>query len=201
MQKMATASTSTDGAVTVASTSLLSAITSPAYSTAVYLARQACLSLFSRLDSGQASGLIEIHEKSKPDSPIVYGAPVSKRAWRLRQEKQEQEGQVCEEAPASSYDKSPHARLDVKNDAFWIRLVLGNDLGFAEAYMSGEVSTPDLGACFKVRVEEDALLSCLVLSCLSLALHPSDVSLSPSRSSSSTIVTYFPTCPWARSPR
>lgn len=171
MQKMATASTSTDGVVTVASTSLLSAITSPAYSTAVYLARQACLSLFSRLDSGQASGLIEIHEKSKPDSsPIIYGAPVSKRAWRLRQDKQEQEGQVCEEAPASSYDKSPHARFDVESDAFWIRLVLGNDLGFAEAYMSGEVSTPDLGACFKVRVEEDARLPCLAssLSCAAL---------------------------------
>lgn len=137
-----------------ASTSLLSALTSPAYSTAVYLARQACLSLFSRLDSAQASGLLVIQEKSQPDSPIVYGSPVAKRAWNVQQQKLSRQGQLGADdaAPQQSHpsDKLSYARLNVESDTFWIRLVLGNDLGFAEAYMGGEVSTPDLGACFKV---------------------------------------------------
>lgn len=42
------------------------------------------------------------------------------------------------------------ATLNVKKDAFWIRMFFGADLGFSEAFMADEVDTPDLGSCFDV---------------------------------------------------
>lgn len=43
------------------------------------------------------------------------------------------------------------AELRVINDVFWIRLALMGDLGFAEAYMYGEVECDDLVSLFLVR--------------------------------------------------
>ena len=43
------------------------------------------------------------------------------------------------------------ADIRVKSDTFWIRLCLMGDLGFAEAYMYGEVECDDLVSLFKVR--------------------------------------------------
>jgi hypothetical protein len=51
------------------------------------------------------------------------------------------------------------AELRVANDVFWIRLFMMSDLGFAEAYMYGDVECDDLVAVFEVRVE----FLCLVL--------------------------------------
>jgi len=42
------------------------------------------------------------------------------------------------------------AELRVTNEVFWIRLVTMSDLGFAEAYMYGEVECDDLVALFEV---------------------------------------------------
>ena len=42
------------------------------------------------------------------------------------------------------------AELRVANDAFWIRLFTMSDLGFAEAYMYGDVECDDLVAIFEV---------------------------------------------------
>ncbi|KAK0529198.1 hypothetical protein OC835_004409 [Tilletia horrida] len=53
----------------------------------------------------------------------------------------------------------PRAVLKVINDAFWIRMFVGADLGFAEAYMAGEVETPDLGACFALFIHNRQALS------------------------------------------
>ena len=44
----------------------------------------------------------------------------------------------------------PHAKLVVKSPAFWLRVLLLNDLGFAQSYMAGEVSCPDLTAFFRL---------------------------------------------------
>ncbi|KAJ2464341.1 hypothetical protein GGI02_005013 [Coemansia sp. RSA 2322] len=41
-------------------------------------------------------------------------------------------------------DDGPHVRLTVLNDQFWIRLMLVQDLGFAEAYMAGEIAVSNL---------------------------------------------------------
>jgi len=44
----------------------------------------------------------------------------------------------------------PRVELVVKNNAFWMRLVLFADMGFSEAYMLGEVDCNDLTAFFQV---------------------------------------------------
>ncbi|KAE8215265.1 hypothetical protein CF327_g1438 [Tilletia walkeri] len=53
----------------------------------------------------------------------------------------------------------PRAVLKVINDAFWIRMFVGADMGFAEAFMAGEVDTPDLGACFALFIHNRSALS------------------------------------------
>ncbi|QRV78092.1 cyclopropane-fatty-acyl-phospholipid synthase [Ceratobasidium sp. AG-Ba] len=44
----------------------------------------------------------------------------------------------------------PFAKLRVVKDSFWIRLALMSDLGFAEAFMYGDVECDDLVALFKI---------------------------------------------------
>ncbi|QRV78151.1 cyclopropane-fatty-acyl-phospholipid synthase [Ceratobasidium sp. AG-Ba] len=52
----------------------------------------------------------------------------------------------------------PFAKLRVVKDSFWIRLALMSDLGFAEAFMYGDVDCDDLVALFKVfLLNRDAL--------------------------------------------
>lgn len=43
------------------------------------------------------------------------------------------------------------AELRVVNDSFWVRLCTMSDLGFAEAYMYGDVECDDLVTLFEVR--------------------------------------------------
>ncbi|KAJ2557049.1 hypothetical protein EV175_001592, partial [Coemansia sp. RSA 1933] len=43
-----------------------------------------------------------------------------------------------------SGDSGPHVRLTVLSEQFWVRLLLVQDLGFAEAYMAGEVVVSSL---------------------------------------------------------
>ncbi|KIJ42342.1 hypothetical protein M422DRAFT_31315 [Sphaerobolus stellatus SS14] len=53
--------------------------------------------------------------------------------------------------PAEEDDHSDlKAELRVSNDAFWIRLFTMSDLGFAEAYMYGEVECDDLVTLFEI---------------------------------------------------
>ena len=47
-------------------------------------------------------------------------------------------------------DVVPHAELTVLNDVFWVRLCTMGDLGFAEAYMFGDVACEDLISTFLV---------------------------------------------------
>jgi hypothetical protein len=41
--------------------------------------------------------------------------------------------------------------IQVLSDAFWIRMFLLSDMGFAEAYMVGDIRVDRLDALFKVR--------------------------------------------------
>ncbi|KAJ2082231.1 hypothetical protein H4R24_001753 [Coemansia sp. RSA 988] len=41
-------------------------------------------------------------------------------------------------------DNGPHVRLTVLSEQFWVRLMLVQDLGFAEAYMAGEIAVTSL---------------------------------------------------------
>ncbi|TFK23398.1 S-adenosyl-L-methionine-dependent methyltransferase [Coprinopsis marcescibilis] len=53
----------------------------------------------------------------------------------------------------------PEAELRVVKDTFWIRLCLMGDLGFAEAYMYGEVQCDDLATLFRVFLANKERLS------------------------------------------
>jgi cyclopropane-fatty-acyl-phospholipid synthase len=144
----------------------LSFVSTPAYYALVSLARQASLSLFARLDQSEAHGLLEIIEGSDAkETTIVFGDPSSKRALRRAQSQQQQglapistatvakAGHGSNDTTSSGSAQlrsTTHAVLRVKKESFWLRLVLGSDLGFAESYMMAEVETPDLGAFFKV---------------------------------------------------
>ncbi|KAH9977579.1 cyclopropane-fatty-acyl-phospholipid synthase [Russula compacta] len=50
----------------------------------------------------------------------------------------------------NSDEEDLHAELRVLNDAFWVRLCTMGDLGFAEAYMFGDVACEDLISTFLV---------------------------------------------------
>lgn len=144
---------------TALATGALSRIVAPAYQPAVYLARQACLSLLSRLNQSEACGVLEIIEQGGQQQ-IVYGDPVSKRAVQRRTATEtDMEGATIK----TKGSVSTHAVLHIKNDIFWVRLALGNDLGFAEAYMLAEVDTPDLAGCFKVRNTHECCCSPFLL--------------------------------------
>ena len=45
------------------------------------------------------------------------------------------------------------AEIRVVNDAFWVRMLLLSDLGFSEAFMTGDIEVDDLDALFKVSPE------------------------------------------------
>lgn len=57
-------------------------------------------------------------------------------------------------APSKSLQEYPNtkAELRVTNDVFWIRLFTMSDLGFAEAYMYGDVECDDLISVFEVKL-------------------------------------------------
>jgi cyclopropane-fatty-acyl-phospholipid synthase len=54
-------------------------------------------------------------------------------------------------------DTVPRVELVVKSDAFWMRLFLFADMGFAEAFMLGEVECRDPTAFFQVSSPLDML--------------------------------------------
>lgn len=60
---------------------------------------------------------------------------------------------VC--PPPSSDQATPapqelRAEIRVVDDAFWIRMFILSDLGFAESYMVGDIEVSNLDALFKV---------------------------------------------------
>jgi cyclopropane-fatty-acyl-phospholipid synthase len=52
--------------------------------------------------------------------------------------------------PPDAQDDAEGAEIRVIRDTFWLRLVTLGDLGFAEAYMSGDCEVSDLVQVFKV---------------------------------------------------
>jgi cyclopropane-fatty-acyl-phospholipid synthase len=134
--------------------------TTPAYHALTMLSRQACLSLFSRLNQADAHGLLEITEKDGHST--IFGDPTSKRALR-RSNAATTATELGSKSVGVNTAPRPevftHAVIKVNKESFWLRLVLGNDLGFAESYMMSEIETPDLGACFKLFIENRDVLA------------------------------------------
>lgn len=52
----------------------------------------------------------------------------------------------------NAHEDTNKAELRVVNDVFWIRLCAMGDLGFAEAYMYGDVECDDLVAIFQASI-------------------------------------------------
>ncbi|KAI0766357.1 cyclopropane-fatty-acyl-phospholipid synthase [Trametes elegans] len=57
--------------------------------------------------------------------------------------------------------KAPKAELTVRNPTFWLRLCAMGDLGFAEAYMYGEIDCEDLAKVFLLFLANRAQLSAI----------------------------------------
>ncbi|KAF2180064.1 cyclopropane-fatty-acyl-phospholipid synthase [Zopfia rhizophila CBS 207.26] len=59
----------------------------------------------------------------------------------------------------SEHEGLPVAVLHVHDERFWVRLALFADMGFAESYMLGEVTSPDLTAFFELFILNRETLS------------------------------------------
>lgn len=96
---------------------------------AVGVARTAVLSLLSRIEKGTLL-LVD----SPAGTRYVFGEKLLGKSGLPRRA-----------------DTVPRMEVVVKNDAFWIRLFLFADMGFAEAYMLGDFDCQDLTSFFQVR--------------------------------------------------
>lgn len=52
------------------------------------------------------------------------------------------------------------AEIRVINDAFWVRMFMLSDLGFAEAYMVGDIQVSNLDSLFKASLIDTFFTSC-----------------------------------------
>lgn len=64
-------------------------------------------------------------------------------------------GQTLTYGEKADQDAGLRVKLVVKKEAFWVRLFLFADMGFAESFMLGEVECEDLTAFFEVCEAED----------------------------------------------
>jgi cyclopropane-fatty-acyl-phospholipid synthase len=102
---------------------------------AVTFTKKAILGMFSRIETGT---LIVVDEAG--DEKHRFG---------------EREGKVVVgnggSGEAKTANSVPRIEIVVKRDAFWPRLFLFADIGFAEAYMLGDFECADLTSFFRVR--------------------------------------------------
>lgn len=121
------------------------------------IARSSILSLFSKLTVGQL-------ELRTQDGQIHrFGDPTLVKSKQHNHESTASSNKPKSAAANSELvnnsAKAPHAIIIVRSDSFWTRMFFGADLGFAEAYMIGDVDTPDLAACFDLFILNRASLS------------------------------------------
>lgn len=112
------------------------AVGSLTWGPALSVAKPAILSVFSKIERGTLLLVDEPAEfrrvfgqklGAKYNENLTNGEYVSRRA-----------------------DAIPRVELVVKSEAFWMRLFLFADMGFAESYMLGEIECKDLTAFFQV---------------------------------------------------
>ncbi|CAO2654572.1 Nn.00g113050.m01.CDS01 [Neocucurbitaria sp. VM-36] len=106
--------------ITGAASSVLSTLTSQAWAPLVSTCRNGILS---QLHQGIKLGKLVLFEGGSSKASTVFGA--------------DKEG-------------LPIAFLDVHDEKFWVRLALFADMGFAESYMLGEFTSPDLTKFFEL---------------------------------------------------
>ena len=104
---------------------------------ALAVAKPAILSLFSKIEVGT---LLLVDKPS--GIRLVYG-----QGFGSKGQGQSQGGPAARRAAGGSV---PRVEVVVKDDAFWMRLLLFADMGFAESYMLGEFECEDLTAFFQL---------------------------------------------------
>ncbi|KIS70920.1 uncharacterized protein UMAG_11249 [Mycosarcoma maydis] len=118
------------------------------------IARSSVLALFSKLTVGQ------LEVRLLDGTVHRFGDPTLVKSKQHNHQEAKSKcafsGSITGTAGSAS---APHAILIVKCDTFWTRMFFGADLGFAEAYMIGDVDTPDLGAVFDLFILNRASLS------------------------------------------
>ena len=111
------------------------------------IARSSILSLFSKLTVGQLEVRLIDGQVHRFGDPTLVKSKQHTREDAAPDAAAKSKPEANAELAKNS-TTAPHAVLIVKNESFWTRMFFGADLGFAEAYMIGDVDTPDLAACF-----------------------------------------------------
>ena len=102
---------------------------------AVGVARAAIISVLSQIETGTLL-LVD----GPGESRHVFGQKLSGAAGT----------KTTESGLPRRADTVPRVEIVVKNEAFWVRLFLFADMGFAEAYMLGDFECEDLTSFFQV---------------------------------------------------
>ncbi|ORY59722.1 cyclopropane-fatty-acyl-phospholipid synthase [Pseudomassariella vexata] len=102
---------------------------------ALVIAKSAILAVFSSIDVGT---LLLVDEPA--GTRLVYGQKLRSKTNQL----------TNGDSTVRRADTIPRVEVVVKNEAFWMRLFLFADMGFAESYMLGEFECADLTAFFQL---------------------------------------------------
>ncbi|KAH8651028.1 cyclopropane-fatty-acyl-phospholipid synthase [Xylariales sp. PMI_506] len=103
---------------------------------ALAVAKPAILSVFSKIEIGT---LLLVDEPA--GTRLVYGQKLGSKAT----------GDLVNGSyPARKAGTIPRVEIVIKDEAFWMRLFLFGDMGFAESYMLGEFRCADLTAFFRL---------------------------------------------------
>ncbi|KAH9883791.1 cyclopropane-fatty-acyl-phospholipid synthase [Xylariomycetidae sp. FL2044] len=102
---------------------------------ALAVAKPAILSVFSRIEVGT---LLLVDQPA--GTRLVYGQTLGSKGTENE----------TEDHPPRRAGTIPRVEVIVKNEAFWMRLFLFADMGFAESYMLGEFECADLTTFFRL---------------------------------------------------
>lgn len=106
---------------------------------AVSVSKAAVVSLFNRIETGTL-----IVKDETTGQTAIYGQKIAKELSK------QTNGVNGVNGTKKSSTGARRCELVVKKDAFWVRLFLFADMGFAEAYMLGDVECEDLTQFFEV---------------------------------------------------
>lgn len=107
---------------------------------ALSLSKTAVTSLFSRIEVGQ----LVIHDQVTGQT-FVYGQKIAKEISKKTNGVNGVNG-----VNGTKKSRVKTAELVIKKEAFWVRLFLFGDMGFAESYMLGDFECVDLTSFFEV---------------------------------------------------
>lgn len=141
--------------VAKASDFLRTSLGSISYGPALHLSRTAITSLFSRIENGT---LIIVDQTN--DEKYVYGQKIAKECAEISNG--DGVNGLGNGAGVGKKGGNPRVELRVIRENFWVRLFLFGDMGFAEAYMLGDIECDDLTGFFMVFPQlTDFHMSCL----------------------------------------